>query len=52
MENIVIISILALIVVGIASYLIAQKKKGRGCIGCPYSKKCNGRCADSSKKQS
>ena len=25
-------------------YIIAQKKKGAKCVGCPYAKSCSGKC--------
>jgi FtsZ-interacting cell division protein ZipA len=40
MENIIIVVILAAIVGGILWYLWREKKRGRKCIGCPYSKEC------------
>lgn len=31
--------------VGLASlYIIVSKKKGKKCIGCPYSSSCSGKC--------
>ncbi|MBQ4100374.1 MAG: FeoB-associated Cys-rich membrane protein [Oscillospiraceae bacterium] len=44
MENIIIIAIVALIIVGIVIYLIKLKKSGRVCAGCPHSKQCSGKC--------
>lgn len=44
MENYIIGAILVLIVGGIIFYLVRAKKKGQKCIGCPYSKQCNGGC--------
>ena len=32
--------VLALIVGGATAYVIKEKKKGRKCIGCPYSSTC------------
>lgn len=46
-ENIVIVVILAAIVGGIVWYLIRAKKRGEGCIGCPYAKQCTGKCENS-----
>ena len=43
-ENIIIIVILVAIVAAIVTYIYSEKKKGATCIGCPYSKKCQGRC--------
>lgn len=45
MENVIIIAIVAAIVVSICIYLYRQKKKGVACIGCPYAKKCGGKCS-------
>ena len=46
MENLIIILILAVIVGGILVYLYKAKKRGEGCIGCPYAKQCasKGKC--------
>lgn len=44
MENIIIIAIVSAIVIGIIIYLYREKKKGVTCIGCPYAKKCGGKC--------
>lgn len=44
MENIIIIAIVALIIGSIIFYLYKAKKRGQTCIGCPYAKKCNGKC--------
>lgn len=44
MENIIIIAIVLAIVISIIYYLYKEKKKGTGCIGCPYAKKCGGKC--------
>ena len=50
MENIIIIAILVLIAGGIIWYLSRAKKRGETCIGCPYSKNCNGTCNSEKKK--
>ena len=46
MENLIILLILAVIVGSILVYLYKAKKRGEGCIGCPYAKKKNkkGKC--------
>ena len=44
MENLIIVLIVAVIVVGIVVYLIKSKKSGKACTGCPYSKQCSGNC--------
>lgn len=44
MENIIIIAVVSTIVISIIFYLYKEKKKGAGCIGCPYAKKCGGKC--------
>lgn len=41
-SNIAIIVIIAVIVVAIIRYLYRAKKRGEGCIGCPYGKQCSG----------
>ncbi|MBQ3140213.1 MAG: hypothetical protein IJB68_12015 [Ruminococcus sp.] len=33
------------IVAAISIYLYKEKKKGTTCIGCPYAKKCGGKCS-------
>ncbi len=43
MTNLVLILIVSVIVGGAIYYLFWQKKKGK-CVGCPYSKSCNGHC--------
>ena len=44
MVNVIIIAV-AVSVVGLAVfYVYKAKKKGQTCIGCPYSKQCNGSC--------
>ena len=44
MANVIIIAV-AVSVVGLAVfYVYKAKKKGQKCIGCPYSKQCNGSC--------
>lgn len=45
LENVIIIAVLALIAGGIIWYLYRAKKNGQACIGCPASKKCNGKCS-------
>ncbi|MBR6581396.1 MAG: FeoB-associated Cys-rich membrane protein [Ruminococcus sp.] len=44
MENIIIIAVVAIIVISIIVYLYRAKKRGQTCIGCPYAKKCGGKC--------
>lgn len=46
MENLIILLILAVIVGAILVYLYKAKKRGEGCIGCPYAKQCasKGKC--------
>ena len=44
-ENVIIVLILLAIAGGIIWYLIRAKKRGEHCIGCPYSKKCAGKCS-------
>ncbi len=40
MINILIIGIILIIIVGAATYIIRQKKKGVKCIGCPMAGQC------------
>lgn len=49
MENFIIVAILTVIVLGIVIYLVRVKKKNSGCIGCPYAKKCSGKCNKNAK---
>ena len=42
--DIIVIAILGAIVGGAVGYIIKAKKSGQKCIGCPYSKTCNGSC--------
>lgn len=47
-DNLIIVLIVALIVGGIAAYLLRAKKRGQHCIGCPYAgkcQKCSGKCS-------
>ena len=50
MENIIIIAVVAAIVIAICYYLYKEKKTGTPCIGCPYAKKCGGKCGEITKK--
>ena len=40
----VLIGIIVLIVGGIVTYMAVNKKKNKGCIGCPCAKNCGGCC--------
>lgn len=44
LKSIIIAVILLAIGVTIICYLLHAKKRGQTCIGCPYSKQCNGGC--------
>lgn len=41
--NTVAVIILVAIITAIAVYICKQKKRGVGCIGCPYAKQCGGK---------
>ena len=41
METVIVIIVLGLILGGAAAYLVRAKKKGRKCVGCPYSGNCS-----------
>lgn len=41
MENIIIIVMLICIIGGSILYIYKEKKRGKTCIGCPYSKYCS-----------
>ena len=46
MENILLIAVLLLSVGGAARYIWREKRKGKKCIGCPYSDSCSAKsCA-------
>ena len=45
MENVIVILILLAIAASIIWYLVRAKKRGQTCIGCPYAKKCGGKCS-------
>lgn len=45
MANIIVIAILAIIVALAGGYIYKEKKKGKKCIGCPYSGECSGNCS-------
>ena len=40
MENIIIVVIVAVIIFAALYYIYRSKKKGKKCIGCPYSSSC------------
>lgn len=41
-----VIILILLLIVGLSSgYIIRSKKKGKGCIGCPYSGSCSSCCS-------
>ena len=47
----IIITLILVFVIGFAMfYIIREKKKGNGCIGCPYASSCTGKKTCPSKK--
>ncbi len=40
-SDIIVISVIALIIGAATAYIIISKKKGKKCIGCPYSSCCS-----------
>lgn len=46
MENVIIILLLAAILGFAVFYIVRSKKRGDKCIGCPYAKKCGGKCSE------
>ncbi len=42
--DIIILALVALAVTLAVIYVCRAKKRGEKCIGCPYSKECNGKC--------
>lgn len=49
MIDVIIIAAVVLIAFGAGYYIYREKKKGKKCIGCPYSTSCNGKCGGSEK---
>ncbi len=41
--DIIVIGVCVLILGGATAYILLSKKKGGGCIGCPYAGSCGGR---------
>jgi len=37
MKDLIVIAILAVVITAVIVYIVRQKKKGKKCIGCPYS---------------
>ncbi len=48
--DIILLSVIVLIVGGAAAFIIRSKKKGKKCIGCPYSSACSGGCSSGQKQ--
>ena len=44
MENVIVLLVLALALGLAIFYIVKSKKRGDKCIGCPYAKKCSGKC--------
>lgn len=42
MDNVIIIAVLLCIIASVVCYLRRAKKRGEVCIGCPYSRQCEG----------
>ncbi len=51
METIAAVVVLTVIVGAAALYIYRSKKKGKKCIGCPYSDCCNGACHGGEQQQ-
>ena len=45
--DIIVILSIVLIIGAALSYIIIAKRRGARCIGCPYAKKCSGKCPSS-----
>ena len=43
--NIIAIAVIVLVIGGACVYIVKEKKKGKKCIGCPYSCSCNQGCS-------
>ncbi len=52
METVIVTLILAAVLGTAVGYIIRAKKKGRKCIGCPDSGRCNGCCEGCPSKRS
>ena len=46
MDNLIIIAIIVFVIGLALGYIYKFKKRGDRCIGCPYSKSCDGNCND------
>lgn len=44
MTDLIVMIVVFLIVFLAARYIVREKKKGHGCIGCPHASKCGGNC--------
>ncbi len=51
MENLIVLIFILSILGGIIRYLVAAKKQGHSCIGCPYAKQCGRNCANCSSQK-
>ncbi|MBO5683018.1 MAG: FeoB-associated Cys-rich membrane protein [Clostridia bacterium] len=49
--DIVVIFVVLAIIGGAIAYIIREKKRGKKCIGCPYSEGCGGRCGCDTKSK-
>lgn len=49
--EIIIIALVVLVLAVAVIYIYKAKKRGEKCIGCPYSKQCQGNCNGSCNKQ-
>lgn len=45
MVNLIIILVIAGILFLAGLYIYKEKKRGKSCIGCPYSGSCSGKCS-------
>lgn len=45
MTDIIVLLLVAVLIGGAVAYIVREKKKGAGCIGCPMSGQCSGRCS-------
>ena len=50
LENVIIIFAVAAIIGGVIFYIYKAKKKGKKCIGCPYSDSCPSKSCGCNKK--
>ena len=46
----IVIGIIVLLLGGIITYMVLNKKRNKGCVGCPCSGQCHGKCLSNNAK--